>query len=57
MPKGADLDMVLRRIQVERKKGTPIDEMYRIIHDLIENQRLVEYYKALNETPSERTGD
>ena len=36
------LDLVLRRIQVERRKGTSIEEMYDIITKMIQNQKMVD---------------
>ncbi len=36
------MDLILRRIQVERRKGTSIEEMYDIITTMIRNQKMVD---------------
>jgi hypothetical protein len=42
MSKKDPLDLILRRIQVERRKGTSIEEMYDIITTMIRNQKMVD---------------
>jgi hypothetical protein len=42
MSKKDPLDLILRRIQVERRKGTSIEEMYDIITTMIRNQKLID---------------
>lgn len=36
------LDLILRRLQVERRKGNSIEEMYDIITTMIRNQKMVD---------------
>jgi len=49
MSKKDPLDLILRRIQVERRKGTSIEEMYEIIMAMIKNQKVAD--GDLGQTP------
>lgn len=49
-------ELILRRILVERAKGTPLDELTDIIRDMVRSQRLVADFAAQN-APTDMTSD
>jgi hypothetical protein len=44
-------ELILRRILVERAKGTPFEELTEIIRDMVESQRLVASFVEQNSSP------
>lgn len=44
-------ELILRRMLVERAKGTPFEELTEIIRDMVESQRLVASFSTQNSSP------
>lgn len=44
-------ELILRRILVERAKGTPFEELTEIVRDMVKSQRLVASFAQQNASP------